>query len=141
MRNATVPRIDRGKLVLIVDDEPACRLALEDVLRSAGHTVHSAESREEALELVRTYAYDLVLLDNRLSGSLHGHEGLDILCTIRARTRATKVILITGHGSPMVQAAAQDLGAVRYLEKPVPFGTLLDVLSELGVPCAGTSVP
>jgi DNA-binding NtrC family response regulator len=139
MGSVQLAREDRGKLVLIVDDEPACRFALEEVLRSEGHTVHSAGTREEAQELVRTYAYDLALLDNRLTGSHQGHEGLDILCQIRSRTRTTRVVLITGHGSPMVQAAARELGAARYLEKPVPLDTILDVMRELGVhsACAG----
>jgi DNA-binding NtrC family response regulator len=141
MGKARLAREGRGRLVLIVDDEPACRFALEEVLRSEGHTVHSAGTREEAQQLVRTNAYDLALLDNRLTSSPQGHEGLDILCQIRSRTRTTRVILITGHGSPMVQAAARELGAVTYLEKPVPLDTILGVMRAFGVYSADAGPP
>lgn len=134
------PDSRRDKLMLIVDDEPGCRIALEDALRSAGHKVHSAETREEALALVRRYAYDVVLLDNNLSGVSFTHDGLDILCAIRSRSRETRVVMITGYGSTMLALAARELGVASYLEKPVPLARLIEVMESLGARCsAGTA--
>ena len=123
----------RGKLILIVDDEPACRLALEEVLRGSGHDVHGVATREEAEDLVLRHRYDVALLDNRLSGSDSTHEGLDLLCRIRARCSETRVILITGYGSALLESTARDLGAAGYLEKPIPLERILEEMTRFGV--------
>jgi DNA-binding NtrC family response regulator len=128
-----------GKLILVVDDEPACRIALEDVLRSAGHEVHSAGTREHALALVLRHAYDLVVLDNNLSGVPGSHDGLDVLCAIRGRSRGTRVVIVTAYGSAMLAHAARELGAVSYLEKPVPLAALIETLESQGVRCTAAA--
>jgi DNA-binding NtrC family response regulator len=127
-----------GRMVLIVNKDPLCWIALENVLRRAGHEIHGAETREEARAKVCAFAYDLVLLDNCLSGGDDSHDGLDILCSIRSRSRASKVILTAGNGSPMLAAAALELGAASYLEKPVPLTTILEEMERCGVGCSGS---
>ena len=131
----TERRARSAKLILVVDDEPACRTALEDILRCAGHEVHSAETREEALAFVKRHAYDVVVLDNNLSGSSFSHDGLDVLCAIKARSQATKVVIVTGYGSAMLALAARELGAISYFEKPVPLAIIIEALESLGVRC------
>ena len=127
----------QGKMVLIVDKDPACRVALEDVLRRAGHEIHSAETRERAKELVRTFAYDLVLLENCLGGGASSHDGLGILSSIRSRSRSCRVILTADNGSPLLAEAARELGAAGYLEKPVALATILEEMERCGLACSG----
>lgn len=86
---------------------------------------------------MRTFAYDLVLLDNHLSGNESSHDGLDILCSIRSRSRTSRVILTAWNGSPMLATAARELGAAGYLEKPVPLATILKEMERCGVACSG----
>jgi two-component system response regulator (stage 0 sporulation protein F) len=56
----------KPRRVLIVDDEPAVRKALEKALSRAGHTVHSAPSGEQACEILAAHTVDVILMDLRM---------------------------------------------------------------------------
>jgi len=62
-----------------------------------------------------------------------GKEGLDILRYVKEHNPQTKVILITGYGSPELGKKAITLGADFYFEKPVSTFILRDALRNLGI--------
>lgn len=123
-----------GSRILVVDDEPAWKIALEAFLCDTDNQLYGAETFEEAQRLISEMTFRVVVLDNRLSDSLR-HEGLELLKLVKEKTPAAKIIFVTGYGSPGVERDAYRFGADFYLEKPVPIATLLEVMRRMGVAC------
>ena len=118
--------------ILLIDDEVAFLLPMRKMLNGPGIKVDTAETYEQAMELLKASRYDAVIADVRLGGIL-SREGLVLLDFIKARSNETKVIIMTGFGGPDVMKEAYDLQADYYFEKPVSYKTLSLALSELGV--------
>lgn len=99
---------------LIVDDEAPARAELRYLLDEFDHVqvVGEATNVEEALVLLRSLTYDVVLLDIRMPGG----SGLDIAAALREQPRRPKVIFTTAYPDYAVEAF--DLEAVDYLVKP-----------------------
>ena len=101
---------------LVVDDEKAICFFLGETLQRVGHTVTTANSGEEALDLLRDTGFDLVMLDLRLGGRV---DGLRVLEAIKWRWPDTVVIILTAHGSLESAIGAIREGVDGYLLKPV----------------------
>lgn len=121
------------KRILIVDDEPTILLTLSYALRSKDVEVVTASRLEPAEEALKRAAFDLVIADVRMSGML-GEEGLELLTYIKRYWPATKVIIMTAHGSEEVQQNAIERGATHYYQKPVDIRELMRKIEELGIP-------
>ena len=109
--------------VLIVDDEDTILRALRSYFTGRGFAVECAQEREEAEALLATGAYDLLFADVRLTG-ISSVEGLELVGFARHRYPDIRVVLLTGFGSPEVEATARRLGADAYLTKPVRLAEL-----------------
>jgi two-component system nitrogen regulation response regulator NtrX len=110
--------------LLVVDDEGNIRRALRALLEAEGHTVHTCESAEEALEAIRDTPPEVVLLDL----ALPGRTGLEALPDIREISPATVVVMMSGQASLTDAVAATRLGAFHFIEKPLsPEAVLLTV--------------
>lgn len=104
----------RPARLLVVDDMEAIRLALEDSLHLQGYDVVSASSGEEALELLRSQCFDLLLTDQGMPG-LTGIE----LAEATARIHPTMpVVLLTGHNDVELARASLQRGASDFVTKP-----------------------
>ncbi len=77
--------------ILIVDDEPIVREAIGDWLKDAGYEVVTAESGEEALELVARQDFSVMIVDIRLPGM----TGIKVLEEGKAARPEIKSIGIT----------------------------------------------
>jgi EAL domain-containing protein (putative c-di-GMP-specific phosphodiesterase class I) len=101
--------------VLVVDDEPSLLEVVGTMLTEAGWRVDTAANGREALGLVDTHRYEVVLSDIDMPGM----TGVELLREIRARDLDVPVLLITGH--PRVDTAVEAIehGALRYLQKPL----------------------
>lgn len=99
---------------LIVDDEAPARAELRYLLEELGQVqvVGEAANGEEALLLLRSLPYDLVLLDIRMPGG----SGLEVAAALRALPYPPKVIFTTAYPDHAVEAF--DLAAADYLVKP-----------------------
>jgi twitching motility two-component system response regulator PilH len=117
--------------VLVVEDDPAIRALLQDVLRDSGYTVTTAETGDQALEQMREQRPDLVLLDLMLPGM----NGWMFLRTReRDRQLATVPILVISALGPTGTGHAQELGAPVFLHKPFDVSELLAEVNRL---CSG----
>ena len=101
--------------VLIVDDEPIVRESIRDWLKDAGYQVATAESGEEALEMIERQDFSVVVLDIRLPGQ----TGITVLKEVKAQRPWIKSIIITAYPSAETTAEAKKLGAIDYLIKPL----------------------
>lgn len=100
--------------ILICDDDPAIRSAMRRTLR--GYTVAEAGSPREAIEMLRSGCYDVVVSDFSLDADT---DGLDLLQHVRVSYPGTIRFLVTGNRDIEVAARALNEGAVhRYFQKP-----------------------
>ena len=124
------------KRILIVDDEPTILLTLSYALRTEEVEVITASRLEAAEEALKHHAFDLVIVDIRMSGIL-GIEGLEILSYIKRYWPETAVIVMTAHGSDDVRQEAFDRGANTYYDKPVDIRELAEKIRGMGIPVKG----
>ncbi len=110
--------------IFIVDDDPAVRDSLQQLLESIGFTVETYGSGEELLDRGGSLDRACVLLDLKLPG-LNGLEVLEILA---AHHSDACVIIITGHGDAATEARATRAGASAMLEKPLRDELLLSTI-------------
>jgi DNA-binding response OmpR family regulator len=101
--------------VLVVDDEGANRYSVSKTLQRVGYTVNEAANGEEALELINSQHFDVVLTDIRMNPGL---DGVELLRRIKDDSPDAIVILMTGYASLGTAVEALRLGAHDYLIKP-----------------------
>ena len=124
------------KRILIVHDEPTIVLPLAYTLRSNGVEIITTSRLEPAEEALARYAFDLVIVDIRMSGIL-GIEGLELLSYIKRFWPKTEVIVMTAHGSDEIKQEAYGRGASYYYEKPVDIMELAERVRSMGIPVKG----
>jgi response regulator NasT len=110
----TKDEVDRGKRVLVADDETIIRLDLCGLLEGAGLEV-CAEARdgEEAVELARSTRPDLALMDVRMP-RLDGIEAARRIL----EERPIPIVMLTAFGDDVFVSRAVDAGVFGYLVKP-----------------------
>lgn len=98
----------------MVDDEPAARLSLAELLSLEGYEVTAAASGEEAVDLLSEGPFDLAIIDLKMPGM----DGLEVVQVLQERSPDTVIIMLTAHGT--LDTAVQILrqGAHDYLLKP-----------------------
>ena len=120
-------RLD-GLRVLVIDDDPAIRQAMAELLAAWDCDCRPAESEDEVLALLDTFAPDLILADYRLRGHRTGHEAI---AAIRERTgQALPAIIITGD-TAADQLRNVHAGGTALLHKPVVPGELHSAIGAL----------
>ena len=100
--------------ILIVEDETELARSVADWLTLDHYTAEVVHSGGEALDRLKTFEYDLVILDINLPEI----SGLHILKEFRAMGRATPVLMLTGKGDIADKEAGFDAGSDDYLTKP-----------------------
>jgi DNA-binding response OmpR family regulator len=116
-----------GKTILVVDDDPDIRGAIEVSLRSLGATVLSAGDGGLAVSIIRERSPDLVVLDMMLPKA----SGFLVLETLADENRRPPTIMVTANRGRRHQAYAEALGVEGYFLKPVPLQALLDRIAAL----------
>jgi DNA-binding NtrC family response regulator len=116
------------KRMLIVDDEPAILFAYTKLMQNRGYNLDTCATKDEALDLIRLNAYDVVISDLGLSG-IAGTEGLDVLSAVRKQQPEATVIIITGFGNSETELKLKRLGVSYYLEKPVSPAVLMSLIN------------
>ncbi len=106
--------------ILVVDDEKLIRWSVGERLQRDGYEVISAETGEQALELVAASAPDVMLLDVRLPGM----DGLTTLQRALALHPDVSVLMMSAHSTVDIAVEAMKHGAVDFLVKPFPFQSL-----------------
>ncbi len=100
--------------LLIVDDETDLLHLLVKRLRRKGYEVHSAETAEAALEILKQNFFDIAIYDIRLPNM----DGIELLKETKKIEPETEVLMLTGHGTIETAIDAMKFGAFDYLTKP-----------------------
>jgi DNA-binding NtrC family response regulator len=106
---------DAPRRLLVVDDDRTFRLSTAELLRQDGHEVDTAADAAEAVDLLSTRSFDLVLLDLRMPGM----DGL------------TPILMISGFGTIDTAVESLHRGADHFLSKPVDPDILSAKVAEL----------
>jgi DNA-binding response OmpR family regulator len=107
--------------ILIVEDEDRIASFVAKGLRAEGFSPDIVEDGHEAIDLVRTGRYDLVVLDLGLPGL----DGFSVLRMIRSERHELPVIILTARESIEDTVAGLSSGADDYMRKPFAFDELL----------------
>ena len=123
--------------VLVVEDEPALALRLQQVLEAAGFAVDLAYDGEEGGHLGDTEPYDAVVLDLGLPRI----DGVTVLQRWRAAGRAMPVLILTARGRWSEKMAGFNAGADDYMTKPFEMEEVVFRLRALIRRAAGHAQP
>lgn len=110
--------------VLIVDDEADFREVTSKQLIRRDLHCESAPDGDSALELIKSNAYDVVLLDVKMPG----RDGIDTLREMKRLAPMTEIIMLTGHASVESGIDGIKYGAFDYLMKPMEIDSLMEKL-------------
>lgn len=100
--------------ILFVEDDPVMLQSVSDWLKFEGHKLETTASGKEALELLNTYDYELIILDWELKEL----SGIEVCRNFRSRGGRTPILFLTGRGSVLDKEAGLDSGGDDYLSKP-----------------------
>lgn len=112
--------------VIVVDDDPGVREALDGLLRSVGLRVKVLASVSEFLQDGRPDGPACLVLDVRLPG----RSGLDLQRELTESDIQVPIVFITGHGDIPMTVQAMKGGAIGFLTKPFRDQELLDAIQE-----------
>ena len=113
--------------ILVVDDEPQLRRALERALKLEGYDVGTAEDGDRALEAVSATSPDAIVLDVLMPG----RDGLEVCRELRSRGDRTPVLMLTARDAVQDRVDGLDAGADDYVVKPFALEELLARLRAL----------
>jgi DNA-binding NtrC family response regulator len=111
---------DSNSTVLVVDDEPGMRTALQANFLRHGWRVETASGVRDAARAVELTSFDLVVSDIRMRDG----DGFEVMCSVLKNSPTTAVILLTAFGSVPEAVESMRSGAFDYLTKPVSFEQL-----------------
>ncbi|MDN6855370.1 sigma-54-dependent response regulator transcription factor AlgB [Pseudomonas sp. CAN2814] len=100
--------------ILLVDDESAILRSFRYCLEDEGYSVATANSAQQAENLLQRQVFDLCFLDLRLGED----NGLDVLAQMRVQAPWMRVVIVTAHSAVDTAVDAMQAGAADYLVKP-----------------------
>lgn len=112
--------------ILVIDDDRITRELLREVLERDGYNIHLASSGEEALGILQSQNFPIVLSDIRM----HEMSGMGILTHIRKQSPTSVVVLMTGFGNMEGAIEAIQKGAFDYISKPFQLDDMRAVLKR-----------
>jgi len=103
--------------VLVVDDDRQARLKMARNLESEGYVVSSAEGGRQALDMLESESFDLMILDILMAEV----DGFAVLSEVKANPalRETPVVMISAVDDAESMEKCRQMGALEYLIKPV----------------------
>jgi len=113
--------------ILVVEDEENLNWSIVNSLRKDGYIVRGVMNGAEAIRILWSEEFDLVISDLKMPGA----DGFELLQWIRANRPQTRLIMVTAFGSASTRNQALEGGVVSYLEKPFDLHTLKEELRRL----------
>ncbi len=120
-----IPR-GRGERVLLVEDEPAVRAAVQQLLDRLGYVTVAAASGEEAVATGAETPFELLLTDTMLPGI----TGVEVVRALRERWPDMGIILMSGYAADEVLPKGEELLTWNFLQKPVDLGVLARTIRQ-----------
>jgi DNA-binding NtrC family response regulator len=112
--------------ILIVDDKLRLCQSLAQNFRQLGYHTHTATNAAKAFNTYRNRKIDVVILDIRLGEE----DGIEVLRQLRSLNDSVPVIMITAYGTIETAVQSMKLGALEFLQKPINFDKLVEVIER-----------
>jgi EAL domain-containing protein (putative c-di-GMP-specific phosphodiesterase class I) len=112
--------------ILVVDDEPTLLRGISRVLTDKGYNVVCERDGEAALRTIRGREFDVIVTDIAMPNM----DGIQLLRQLREHDADVPVVLITGEPAVSTAVKALEYGAFHYLTKPIPLGSLEEVVDK-----------
>jgi DNA-binding response OmpR family regulator len=113
--------------VLVAEDDASLRSVIERGLREHGFVVDAVADGTDALAHLRSYTYEVVVLDWRMPGQ----TGIEVVREMRNRGDRTPVLMLTARDATEDRVVGLNQGADDYLVKPFSFAELIARLNAL----------
>ncbi len=110
--------------VLVVEDEADLRQLIAESLSADGFEVAQAPDAADAIERLKNFAYDALVVDLRLPDA----DGMEVLDAALARYPDILAVMVTGFGGVTEAVTAMKRGAIDFLIKPFQIAQLSRVL-------------
>ena len=110
--------------ILIIDDDPHFLRVLQRILSGEQFSVAATSNPCDAIELVRSNNFELIICDLRMPDC----DGLNLLHAIRSAGNEVPVIILTAYGEVDTYLEAMNAGATEYLNKPIKSDELVQVV-------------
>ena len=110
--------------ILIIDDDPHFLRVLQRILSGEKFAVTATSNPCEAIGLLRSNNFDLIICDLRMPDC----DGLNLLQAIRGSGSQIPVIILTAYGEVDTYLEAMNAGATEYLNKPIKSDELVQVV-------------
>ncbi len=124
-----MPRAERGETVLVIDDEPAIRMLVTDVLSDLGYVSVEAADGVAGLKVLRSdVRIDLLVTDVGLPGGMNGRQVADAARVLRPDL---KVLFITGYAENAVVGNGDLELGMAVLTKPFAMDHLAGKIRDL----------
>jgi FixJ family two-component response regulator len=117
---------DQHQSIVVVEDDPGMKKAIERLLRAAGFHPVSFTSAEELLQTRAADSAACLVLDIHLPGL----SGLELARLLIGSGRAKPVIFITGQDETSLRDEALQLGCIDYFRKPFDGSALLEAIRK-----------
>ena len=112
--------------ILIVDDAPVFLLLLSKLLTGEGYEVATAKNGEEALRILQTRSFDLMLSDMNMEPI----NGIELLRAVKSSYANMKVIMVTAYETIYTAEEAAKTGAFAYITKPFKNAMLFETIQR-----------
>lgn len=127
--SSAMPRADQGDTVLVVDDEPAVRLLMVELMRDLGYSTLEAHDGASALALLQSDArIDLLLTDVGLPGGMNGRQVAD---AARLKRPELRVLFVTGYAENAVLSHGHLAHGMHVITKPFDLDLLARRVKDL----------
>lgn len=113
--------------ILVVDDEEALRTVLSTELEGEGYQVSTAGDGEEAMKILGSQQFHLILLDIKMPNV----DGFEVLKFVKQHQPSTKVIMLTGFADLKNAIESKKLGAEDFVSKPYDLVDLLTTVERV----------
>ncbi|GAB3799098.1 response regulator transcription factor [Spirosoma humi] len=100
--------------ILLIEDEPTLRTAIQQYLEGEGYSVTTANTYRQGAEKAHDYDYDCLVIDLMLPDG----NGLDLVREVKSRQSTAGIIVVTAKDALMDKLTGLDAGADDYLTKP-----------------------
>ncbi|MCT2560481.1 response regulator [Chryseobacterium herbae] len=118
-----------NKKILIVDDDPRNIFALKLTLKSRGYQIESCTMAQEAIQILKEKAIDIVLMDMMMP-EMDGYEAIKMIRNTPYISQIP-VISVTAQAMPEDRQKCLDVGAQDYVSKPVDVDQLMIAIEKL----------
>ncbi len=127
MITTSVYTVLTGLKVLVVDDEPDLKDLVVSEIQFHGAMVFDAAGGNEALELLKSHSFHVVISDLRMPKG----DGFNLLKQIRAADPKIPVVVMMTGFSDYTEQQLLDTGAMEVLYKPFALSSLIELLSKV----------